>query len=127
MMEGNFALPAAVCAERMNVAVATVTPAIEFDAEFEGRACGGHELGLVDPEPLVKPADVGQGGLADTDDSDRFRFDEVHSALTRQQLHERSGGHPAGGAPADDNNADLFGFAHDRNAPYARMQPTDIC
>ena len=45
-----------------------------------------HELGFVDPEPLVEAADVRQRRFADADDSDRFGFDQVDVAPRREQL-----------------------------------------
>src|SRR5690348_13833081 len=96
----------------MDVGIAFAAPAHELDAKLEGGAGAGHELGLVQAEPLVEGADMGKRRLADADDADRLGFDEMDGGAGRQQLGDGGGRHPAGGAAADDDNVHLFLSGH---------------
>jgi hypothetical protein len=73
-----------------------------------------HERGLVDPEPLDEAADVRQRRLADADDADVLAFDQLDLDQAAEQLLQRRGAHPPGGAAAEDDHADGFGcgFSH---------------
>jgi hypothetical protein len=73
---------------------------LEFDAEFEGRARARHEFGLVDSQPLVEAAEVRKSGLADTDNPDLFRLNEVYAARAWKKLRQGRRRHPAGSAAA---------------------------
>ncbi len=64
----------------MDVAVADARPVDEFDAELERGLGLRHELALVDADALVEEADVRQRGLADADDADLARLDELDVA-----------------------------------------------
>ena len=88
LVEVDLALAAAERAERMDVGIADPPPVAELDAELEGRPGARHEIGFVDAELLVEGADVRQSRLADPDDADRLRFDQLDAAAVRQQLDQ---------------------------------------
>ena len=97
-------------AERVDIAIALAAPIAELDAELEGGLGRGHELGLIQPQPLDEGADVRQRRLAHAHDADLFGFDQVHACVGGQQLRDRGRRHPAGRAAADDHHPQCFGL-----------------
>jgi hypothetical protein len=89
----------------VEVAVSLAPPILEIDPELEGALRLPDELVLVDLQHAVEGGHLWDGRLADTDDSDLVGLDEHDLAkLGRQDLREGSGGHPSGGAAADDHD-----------------------
>ena len=66
----------AIGTERMHVGVPDPQPVDELDAELERRIRMAHEIGFVEAEAPVEVVYGGNRGFADTDSSDRLRFDE---------------------------------------------------
>src|SRR6185437_15985581 len=120
MVEGNAADCRAVGAEGMNIRVAGSSPAAKLDAELEGRPGARHEIPLIEPEPLVEAADVGDGRLAHPHRTDLLRLDETHGHAPAEAPCERRRGHPSGGAAADDYDR------ADRTMPRGRAHGAKI-
>ena len=90
-------------AERVNVAIAKLSPIDELNAQLETSLHGGQHLGFVDLEHLVEFEKGRDGCLTYTDRSDRFGFDDGNINLSpRFQARQGSCSHPAS-SPASDN------------------------
>ncbi len=100
MLEAGGPMILARQAERMEVALADILPVVEHDAELEGRLGRPHELGFVDAEQAVVRDERRNGGFADADRADRVGLDERDVDDLAQRSRDRSGGHPACGAAA---------------------------
>src|SRR6266542_1074049 len=92
---------AADLAEAVDVSFAGRTPVDELDPELEGGLALADHLQWIDPGQREEVADVRDGRLADADDPDLIRFNELDLDLA-QPLRKDGSGHPAGGAAADD-------------------------
>src|SRR5262249_11841215 len=112
VMEAHAVDRAAELAEGMDIGITEPPPVTEFDTEFEGGTRLPHEVRLVEAEGGVEKADVGNGRLADPDDSDLRGFNEPDCALMLQDFRERCGRHPAGRSPADDHDVPDSAFGH---------------
>src|SRR5882724_1210949 len=104
MMKSNPAHVAAETAERMHIAVADPRPVNKLDAEFEGRAGGGHKMGFIDTQPFVKGADMGNGCFTDANDADGLGFNEMNAAASGQQANQCRGRHPTSRPTAHDHD-----------------------
>ena len=124
MMEIDRAFAAAESSEGVDVAIPQPAPILKLNAEFESCARGGHEFRFVDTEPLIEAPDVGERRFTDADDSDRFRFDKVHGAAAREQLHQGCSSHPTGGPAAHNDNVNprFVGHCLGRSHECARAQ-----
>ena len=101
MVEADIVEWSAERPERMDIAVADRAEIAEIDSQFEGRMRGAHEVRLVEAQAFDEGTDVRQGRLADADDADVRRLDQLHGAGIRQQAHQRRGGHPTRRPAAD--------------------------
>ena len=89
-------------AEGVHVRLALAQPAVEFDAELEGRLRLAEKLRFVDAQPAIEQADLRDRRLTDTDRADRVGFDQRDAG--RGQSRQRRSRHPSGGSAADDDN-----------------------
>ena len=105
MLEAGGPVILAGQAEGMEIAVRPVAPAVEQDAQLEGRVGRGHELGLVDPEQPVVADERRDRAFADAHRADRLRFDQGHLGRPAERARDRGGGHPAGGAATGDHDS----------------------
>ncbi len=92
-------------AERMEVALAGRAPVAEVDTQLVGALGRRNKLGLVNAEKLVKRDQAGNRGLANPDRTDEGRLDQGDFARRSQDLGHGRGGHPAGRAATDDDDA----------------------
>jgi hypothetical protein len=102
----------------MQVAVAQRLPVAELDPQLEGRLGLLDELDLVDAQQTVEELDRRDGGLADPDRADLLGFDEFDLGdLALERLGQCGGGHPAGRAPADDDELEGRLLGHGADFP----------
>src|SRR3546814_1199302 len=95
-----------VIAERMHITLADRAPVDEFDPRLERALRCRDELVLVDPEHLVEAEDRRNRRFAHADRADLRRSAPRHpGAAAVEVASERSGGHPAGGARADEHES----------------------
>jgi hypothetical protein len=109
----------------MDVALADPAPVDELDAELEGGIGRRHERRLVDAERLVERAQMRQRRLADADDADLLRFDQLDAAAPGHALHQRRRGHPAGGAAAEHDDAGKGRACHAPLSPEGGEEASD--
>jgi len=96
----------------VDVAVAQPAPVDELDAQLEGGAGLAHELVLVELEGMVVDVDERDRGLAHAHGADVVGLDQRDLPGRAQQLGQRGGGHPAGGAAAGHDDALDVGVVH---------------
>src|SRR5256885_11297024 len=87
----------------MDIGFAGGPPVDELDAELEARLALVDHLERVDARQREIIAKMRDGRFAETDGADLFGLDEPDFDLA-EPFREDRGGHPAGGAAADDRN-----------------------
>ena len=96
----------AIVAEGVDIGIANPAPVTELDPEFEGGIGEGHQLAFVQAKALIEKAHMGQGGLADADGSDLFRFHQGDlKSEWLEQARQTRRCHPAGCASACDDDS----------------------
>lgn len=90
--------------EAVHVAVAEARPVDELDAELERALRLADELRLLDLEEVVERDEMRDGRLADPDDADLLGLDQSYLELPAEGFAECRRRHPAGTAPADDDD-----------------------
>src|SRR3546814_18103029 len=96
----------------MHITLADRAPVDEFDPRLERALRCRDELVLVDPEHLVEAEDRRNRRFAHADRADLRRFDQRQpGAAVVEVARESRGGHPAGGAAADDHESLAIGRA----------------
>ena len=96
--------PASIGAERMEVTVALAAPVNELDGQFDRGLGLAHEFGLVEPDHGVEIANGRHGRLAHANDADLGRLDQPDLGVRSDGTLQRRRRHPAGSAPADDQD-----------------------
>ena len=84
-MKVDLALAASECPERMNVAVADPAPVFEIDTQLESGFGRAHEVGFVDSKAFIEAADVREGRLTNSDDSNLLQLDQIDRAAAGKQ------------------------------------------
>ena len=92
--------------ERMKIARSDTAEVAKVDAQFEGGVGRTHEFCFIKPKAFDEVPDMRQGSLADADDADLSRFDELNRARIGQMANERCRRHPARSPAA--NNDDML-------------------
>ena len=82
-------------AKSVQIALANMTPIVELDAELERAAGFANKLVFIEAENAIQAADLRDGRFADTNRTNRFRFNQrdVHGRA-EQPIHGGGGNPP---------------------------------
>ena len=123
VMEGDTGNWLPETAERVDVAFTDAAEIAEIDAQLVRGVGRLHEGRLVDAQSLHESTQVRQGRLADPDDADVLAFDQLDARQSRQHPRNPRRGHPAGGPPAQHDDADRLPLSHARFPSRSWLDP----
>src|SRR3984957_17652743 len=98
----------------MHVAITDEGPVADLNTELDRALSLTHELVLVEFQQMIEPHKPGNRGFPNTHPADFIGLHDGDVAFAVDRARERGCGHPASGAPTQDNDVSHNSLVHTR-------------